>query len=56
MAVYHVLKDGSRPPDIRGHVVHMADVEPLYRFIHSVNQKSGKTLNTYVSSKKEVRV
>lgn len=56
MAVYHVLKDGSRPTDIRGHVVHMADVEPLYRFIHSINQKSDKTLNAYKASKKEVIV
>lgn len=56
MAVIHILKDGSRPPDLRGHVVRIADAEPLYRFIHSINQKSGKTLNTYDSSKNEVRV
>lgn len=54
MAVIHILKDGSRVPDLRGHVVRIADAEPLYRFIHSINQKSGKTLDTY--SKSEVRV
>lgn len=54
MAVHHILKDGSRVPDIRGHVVRIADAEPLYRFIHSINQKSGETLDTY--HKSEVRV
>lgn len=56
MAVIHILKDGSRPPDLRGHVVRIADVEPLYRFIRSINKESGKTLNTYDSSRNEVRV
>ena len=56
MAVIHILKDGSRPPDLRGHVVRIADAEPLYRFIHSINQKSVQTINTYASSKNEVRV
>ena len=55
MGVIHILKDGSRPKDIRGHVVKMADAEPLYRFLHSINQKSGKNLNTY-DSKNEVRI
>lgn len=55
MAVIHILKDGSQVPDIRGHVVRIADAEPLYRFLHSINQKSGKTLNTYDPSKDGVR-
>ena len=45
MAVYHVLKDGSRTDDIRDHVVKLADADPLYRYILSVNQGSSK--NTY---------
>lgn len=56
MAVIHILKDGSRIHDIRGHVIRLEDADPLYRFIHSINKKSGKTLNTYDSSKNEVRV
>lgn len=54
MAVIHILRDGSRVSDLRGHVIRIADAEPLYRFIHSINRKSGKTLDT--SSKNEVRV
>ena len=37
MTVYHILKDGSRPKDITGHIVKFEDAEPLYRFIRSVN-------------------
>lgn len=33
MAVYHILKDGSRPEDISGHVVKIEDAEPLYRML-----------------------
>lgn len=39
MAVIHILKDGSRVADITGHVVRVADAEPLYRFIHSLNEQ-----------------
>lgn len=48
MAVYHVLKDGSQVATLKGHVVKMADADPLYRFIHSINQKlnSSKSSNT----------
>lgn len=46
MKVYHVLKDGSRPSDIRGHVVKQADADPLYRFIHSINQGKNNTYKT----------
>lgn len=51
MAVYHVLKDGSRPKDLTGHVVKMADAEPLYRFIHSINRESISKSNTYQNAK-----
>lgn len=37
MGVIHILKDGTRVDSIRGHVVKMADAEPLYRMIHSIN-------------------
>lgn len=49
MSVYHVLRDGSTPKDITGHIVKVADADPLYRYIHSINQGSnpGKRKNTY---------
>lgn len=59
MAVYHILKDGSRPTDITGHVVKFEDAEPLYRYIHSINLRgsvTGKTLDTYKQEKNEVRL
>lgn len=31
--VYHILKDGSRPEDISGHVVQIEDAEPLYQLL-----------------------
>jgi hypothetical protein len=54
MAVYHVLKDGSRPKDITGHVVRMDDAEPLYRLLDSFSQKiKAKKSNTYEQKKNE---
>ena len=49
MAVYHILKDGSRVDSIKGHVVKIADAEPLYQLLHSINQKpnSKNSRNTY---------
>lgn len=47
MSVYHVLRDGSTPKDINGHIVKVADADPLYRYILSVNQGSGSGKNTY---------
>lgn len=47
MSVYHILKDGSRPTDITGHIVRLEDANPLYQLIHSINQK--------VSAKKNKR-
>ena len=57
MSVYHILKDGSRVDDITGHVVKMEDAELLYRFIHSINQKSniGKKHITFDLHTNEVR-
>lgn len=37
MGVFHILKDGTQVDSIRGHVVKVADAEPLYRMIHSIN-------------------
>lgn len=45
MAVYHVLKDGSRLEDISGHVVKVTDADPLYRLIHSINQGQKKVIH-----------
>jgi hypothetical protein len=42
MRVSHVLKDGSRPTDITGHIVRAEDVSPLYQLIHSINTERGK--------------
>lgn len=43
MRVIHVLKDGSKVEDIRGHVVKMEDAEPLYKMIRDINRKSEQT-------------
>lgn len=43
MAVYHVLKDGSRPKDITGHVVRLEDHSLLCRIVENISQR----LNTY---------
>ena len=57
MSVYHILKDGSRPKNITGHIVRLEDAAPLYRFIYSINNGGFKDKpNTYQSSKNEVRV
>lgn len=48
MAVIHILKDGSRVDSVKGHVVKIADAEPLYQLLHSINQTpTGKNCNTY---------
>ena len=39
MAVYHVLRDGSRPKDIKGHVVKRTDAEAVYNLIESINRE-----------------
>ena len=40
MAIIHILKDGTRVDDIRGHVVKIADAAPLYELIHSMNKET----------------
>lgn len=40
--VYHILKDGSRPTDITGHVVRLKDAKSLYQFIHKINREKTK--------------
>ena len=42
MAVYHVLKDGSRPKNIKGHVVKREDAELVYQLIENINKKGKK--------------
>ena len=42
MGVIHILKDGTRVDSIRDHVVKMADAEPLYRMIHSINNGTAR--------------
>ena len=36
MAVFHVLKDGSRPKTIEGHVVKVSDAKLLYNYLNEV--------------------
>lgn len=40
MAVYHILKDGSTPADITGHVVKVEDAPELYELIAKLSEKS----------------
>lgn len=40
MSIIHILKDGTRVDDIRGHVVKIADAAPLYELIHSMNKEA----------------
>ena len=42
MSVFHILKDGSRPTDITGHIVKLEDANPLYQLLHSINRKKIK--------------
>lgn len=58
MKVFHILKDGSRPTDITGHVVRLNEADPLYRLLHSINRprSQAKKENTYSILKNEVRI
>lgn len=38
--VIHILKDGSKPKDITGHIVRLSDAEPLYRYMKDRRKKS----------------
>lgn len=46
MGVIHILKDGTQVDSIRGHVVKMADAEPLYNMIHSINNGTARLIET----------
>lgn len=37
--VYHILKDGSRPTDITGHVVKMADAPAMYTALRELERR-----------------
>lgn len=58
MNVIHILKDGSRPVDITGHIVRMEDANPLYQLLHSINRTKSqvKKKNICNSFKNEVKV
>lgn len=58
MSVYHILKDGSRPTDITGHIVRLEDANPLYQLLHSINRKQSQVTkkNTYSVFNNEVKV
>lgn len=53
MGVIHILKDGTRVDSIRGHVVKVADAEPLYRMIHSINNGTERLIGTANHHKKK---
>lgn len=44
MGVFHILKDGTQVDSIRGHVVKVADAEPLYQMIHSINNGTARLI------------
>lgn len=48
MRVIHILRDGSTVKDITGHVVQFEDAEPLYHYIHKINNKRIKKVNRKV--------
>lgn len=37
--VYHILKDGSRPKDITGHIVKMDEVPLAYEILKSIERR-----------------
>lgn len=51
MAVYHIMADGTRRDSIEGHVVKIQYAEPLYRYLHSINQKRHQTAKEKEKSK-----
>lgn len=42
MAVHHILKDGSTPKDITGHIVKLEDAAPLYRYLRNLTYERNK--------------
>ena len=42
MAVFHILKDGSRVQSIEGLVVRYEDAESVYRVLDSINKRLAK--------------
>lgn len=38
--VLHVLKDGTRPEDITGHVVKVRDAEVVYNLMDEMNRRA----------------
>jgi methyl coenzyme M reductase gamma subunit len=40
--IYHILRDGSRPTDITGHVVKLEDATPLYRYLRDLTYERNK--------------
>ena len=53
MGVIHILKDGTQVDSIRGHVVKMADAEPLYHMIHSINNGTARLIGAADHHKKK---
>lgn len=40
--VIHILKDGTRPGDIAGHIVRIRDAETVYKLMDELNKKRAK--------------
>lgn len=59
MGVYHILRDGSRPKDITGHVVKVEEATNFYEIIRKVNKRllneihNGKSLQSNALSERK---
>lgn len=39
MTIHHILKDGTKVPDITGHVIKADEHETLYQVINKINER-----------------
>lgn len=46
--IYHVLKDGTVVPDIKGHVIKADQFELLYQVISNIKERSDQKKNETV--------
>lgn len=48
MRVIHILKDGSRPKDITGHVVKVSEATTFYEIMKNLNRRLSNEKNRSV--------
>lgn len=46
--IYHVLKDGTVVPDVKGHVIKADQFELLYQVISNIKERGDQTKNETV--------